>query len=323
MPAGFTHILLAKHFTNESGLDDSPLGFLLDEKLDYFQLGAVGPDLPYSQVTSKEMKEIADLFHNTDATCIPIKALEEIRRMPVGDQKDECFAFFLGFISHIVADGIIHPFVRDKVGPYKEGDNATKHRLLEMRLDVIFSDYIQKADLNCANFQDELKNPLASFDHVAELFSKCINSSYSKYTNSSDIKMWVKCMELLFESAANENNQYYSIVPGLSGFLYKDKSDILASISDDLILTNKTIDGRSANFRNSETHFLKDCVPKFFEALKPISQKAYGYVYETDNIHKFDNSDLPAINLDTGRRIDLSNGIDGYNLNEPAVYWEL
>ncbi|MAF79233.1 MAG: hypothetical protein CME60_13810, partial [Halobacteriovoraceae bacterium] len=63
--------------------------------------------------------------------------------MPDGDQKDEAFSFFLGFASHVVADGVIHPFVRDKVGDYD--NNATEHRLLEMRLDVILLNEFTKS----------------------------------------------------------------------------------------------------------------------------------------------------------------------------------
>ncbi len=39
------------------------------------------------------------------------------------------FTFFLGYISHVLADGIIHPFVRDKVGEYSEKDDFMNRTL--------------------------------------------------------------------------------------------------------------------------------------------------------------------------------------------------
>lgn len=320
MPSGFTHILLAKTFNERSNHLNDELEVLLLEKLDYFQLGAIGPDLPYSQIPMIQNKdeEVADDFHWHNTNQVALKCLEDIKAMTEGYEKRECFAFVLGFISHIVADGIIHPFVRDKVGPYKENDNATKHRLLEMRLDVLLADEINYGEINCTKLQDELKNPLSNFDHVADIFSKNIKSVYAKNISSGQVKTWVKTMEGLFETAANSCNQYYSFIPGLNGFLYKDLRELKATALDDLILKKHEAKGRKINFRDKETHFYNDCLPRFYEVMSKIAIKAHSFVFQNGT---FGEVDLPAINLDTGR--SLSDGMDGYNLDSPAIYWSL
>ena len=146
MPSGYTHMLLTRTFKEEAGLTDHDIGFLLDAQIKYFQLGALGPDLPYSQeltLVNRSAAQIADKFHYEKTNLIPVRAFNRIKNMADGDKKDQAFAFFMGYASHIVADGIIHPFVRDKVGDYAE--NKTAHRTLEMRLDVIFLNHLTKS----------------------------------------------------------------------------------------------------------------------------------------------------------------------------------
>lgn len=160
MPCGYTHILLAKTLVEKTNLTDHELGLLLAENMKYFQLGALGPDLPYSQLmglTNRGTAKIADKFHYNKTNNIPIRAFNRIKALE-GDEKDQAFAFFLGYACHVVADGIIHPFIRDKVGDYAE--NTKEHRTLEMRLDVIFLNELTKSpghalSLNYTNMHDQ------------------------------------------------------------------------------------------------------------------------------------------------------------------------
>jgi hypothetical protein len=132
-----------------------------------------------------------------------------------GEEKDHAFAFFLGFAAHIVADGIIHPYVRDKVGDYH--DNQNDHRILEMRLDVFFLHELTKGfgeslNFNFTNIHDQIKDPLTNFRHVSSLFSQLIKEVYGKEVTAETAEEWVEDMHTVFELAESSNNQYYAII---------------------------------------------------------------------------------------------------------------
>lgn len=327
MPAGFTHILLAKTF-NENAIfndfeDEDILKAYLDSSIDYFQLGAIGPDLPYSQLANpfnKNETKIADKFHYEKTNQIPILALGKVREIEDEMKKVEAFSFFCGYISHMVADGIIHPFVRDKVGPYKK--NSEKHRLLEMRLDVLFLEYLTKssgniAEINNSKIQDQLGNASKNFDDIAAIFADVINKVHNSGVDGAVVTEWAQDMEFLFETAANEHNQYYAFVPLIAGLLYKNTEELLNTKDKDLFLgKNEAID-RAMNFRGRDTHFFNDCIPTYYKALSPILRRAYEYVFNNSEV--LTDRELPAINLDTGRLLKHKLG---YDLDQAAVYWE-
>lgn len=324
MPSGYTHCFLVRLFNEKSiGLKDD-LAFLLSEKIKYFQLGAIGPDLPYSQIPRPQNKheKIADKFHLENANELPLRALSRIKGQADGSNKDEAFSFFLGFISHIVADGIIHPFVRDKVGDYHE--NQTEHRVLEMKLDVIFLNEITKGsgsgqNLNFTNYHEQLKDPLSrDFSHVSKLMADLINEIYGEALTSKDIEDWIDDMHDLFAIAEGENNQYYAFIPGMKNFLFPHLSAVIENKDQYLVLKKNEAKGRDQNFLGKDVHFLDDCVPMFYKAFTPIAIKAYEFIYE--NGSPLSDTDFPVINLDTGRRLKIASGND---LNQAAAFWEM
>lgn len=326
MPSGYTHMLLARTFNEEAKLTEHELGFLLAENLKYFQLGALGPDLPYSQeltATNRKAMKMADRFHYEKTNQIPIRAFNRIKSMPAGNEQDQAFAFFLGFASHIVADGIIHPFIRDKVGDYNE--NKTPHRTLEMRLDVIFLDYLTKSsgrgqNLNYTNMHDQVIDPLSkNFDHVSSLFARLIFEVYGgAFLPNAEIEDWIKGIHRVFGLAESSNNQFYAGFPILKDFLFHDKETVLKEAENDLLLKVNAAKGRDVNFAGRDIHFLKDCVPSFHKTFRKVAIAAYAFVYEGG--FKFDATILPPINLDTGRSLLVA---DGNNLGAKADYWEL
>lgn len=323
MPSGYTHMLLARTFKEKAGLIDHEIGFLLDENIKYLQLGSLGPDLPYSQemtLTNRSAVQIANKFHYEKTNQIPIRAFNRIKSMVDDEKKAQAFAFFLGYASHVVADGIIHPFVRDKVGDYEE--NKAPHRTLEMRLDVLFLDYLTKQsgkgqELNNTNFHDQITDPLTKdFSHISTLFSRLIFEVYGPRLHSTEIESWVQGMHKVFGIAESSNNQFYSWLPVMKEYLFHNHKDVLDRSGDDLLLKRNDAKGRPANFADKDIHFLNDCVPEFYRVFKKIALAAYSFVYEEGE--KFDSSKLPAINLDTGRALLAA---DGKDLNSSPVYW--
>src|SRR3989339_1118828 len=190
MASGITHILLMKNL--QSLLPDGKLKKVLQSGRDFLQVGAVGPDLPYASIADDDLffttqSDLADKFHYEKTNELILKAFKEIKGITNAREKRFMFCFFLGFASHIIADGIIHPFVRDKVGNYHE--NQTAHRVLEMQLDVLLLHHLtltsnKPINLNNSKIYDELINFDNNFypevGKVSQLFSKLIAEVYQQ-----------------------------------------------------------------------------------------------------------------------------------------------
>lgn len=327
MPSGITHILLVKTFNEESRHGNNELELLLDEKLKVFQVGALAPDLAYSQqLPNRDLfsdeDEFSDLFHYDKTSDIPLGAFKAIKNIGDQEAKDTNFAFFLGYAAHLVADGIVHPFVRDKVGNYD--DASGPHRALEMRLDGIFLDYLsskngQSIDVNFAELHDQIKDVRKpELKKISSLFSKLIKDVYNKNLKPVEIEDWIDDLHDIFEIAASKNNCYYARFPGASSYLYNDTSKVLANRDRDLWLRNGDVVGRSKTFLGKDVHFLNDCIPQFYKAFSKVALSAYSYVYE--NGPAIDANLLSAINLDTGRTLATAKG---KNLDMPAFYWSV
>lgn len=322
MPSGYTHIMLSRKCREKIQDTSFDLFSLLQSKGKYYQLGALGPDLPYSQIVfglDNDDEDIADLFHYQKTNQLFLASLEEIKKLPTGDLQDEAFAFFLGFASHIVADGVIHPFIRDKVGDYD--DNKTDHRTLEMRIDVYLYDEFYGGNLNFSNLHDQMLDVFKKdFSHVSDLMSKLLKNIYGVNLHRLRVEKWVKDMNMLFGAAEGENNHYYSnikvgkIKPG--DFLFPDIKDILNRKEEDLFLGINEANGVPVNFANRDIHFIKDCIPMYENVFSNIASKAYAYVYEGKD--KLAETDFQAINLDTGRSLAVNGG---KNLDTPVILW--
>lgn len=323
MPSGYTHCILAQEFNERANHGNTNLKFLLQEKIRYFQLGALGPDLAYSQqIKMSSQKKVADKLHYEFTNQVPLSAFNKIKAMPDSEEKDELFCFFLGYFSHIVADGVIHPFIRDKVGDYAE--NATDHRVLEMRLDVILMHEFSRQksggaglNLNYTNMHDQIIDPLSkNFKHVSSMFAEIINQLHGLSVTSDNVESWVRDMHTVFEVAENENNQFYAILPLFKDYLFKDVNDVLKNKDSYLVLKNHEAKGRQSSFLNSDIHFIKDCIPMFYDAFRPRALSAYEYVYNGKG--SIDDKTIPAINLDTGRSLAFD---DGNNLDKGVTFW--
>ena len=285
MPSGYTHCFLARNFNVLSKMQNDDLKFLLNEKIKYFQVGAIGPDLPYSQLLRPQnsLEKIADDFHYKSTNRLYLEALQEIKKMPEGDNRDETFCFFLGFASHVVADGVIHPFVRDKVGDYEQ--NSTDHRLLEMRLDVILLNEYTKlsghaVNLNTSDYHHQIKDVLSKdFSHISTLFAGLIKNLYGYDVDKTNIEDWVDDMHDMFGIAEGKYNQFYAWVPGLKDYLYRDHDDLLKNKEKDLVLEEREAKGRSINFAGRKVHFINECIPMFYSAFTPLALKSFKYVY--------------------------------------------
>lgn len=312
MASGLTHILLTKKLQDH--LQDGDLKNILAFAADSFQVGAVAPDLPYAGIVDDDFffsneSSLADDFHYRATNQIPLLSLKKLKELNGKIETElnyHMFSFFLGYISHVVADGIIHPFVRDKVGEYNE--NQAAHRSLEMQLDVLFFEELTKksgfaSELNYTNMHDELENflSLSYKNDIAHSFSELINTVYQQNYSIDKILGWIKGLHRMFEIAEGDHPRFYRVLEANS-FTYRNRADI---DFDNATKLNKPKD-RASNFLNtSEINFFDDCLPQYFKSFVPIAEKAFEYVFQKGMV--LNERDIPAINLDTGRLLPSNN----------------
>lgn len=325
MPSAITHILLVKNLQSKEL--STRLSATLAAGKYFLQVGAVGPDLPYSSQASVagllfgDDSELADKFHYERANQIPLIALKKIKNSTTFTVKERryLFNFFAGYISHIVADGVIHPFVRDKVGNYSE--HKTEHRTLEMRLDVLLNNYFTKksgkpTEYNYTDIHEELLNiHNAEESHVVvEVFKTLIKETYNMDFNDEDITDWINGLYNLISAAEGNHLAIYRNLSILDGLIFKNFSDLELK-KDKLIILKAPSDGVANNFMHKEQiHFFNDCIPQFYDRFIPILKKAYAYIYH--NGSELTDEDIPSIDLDTGREEMYAN-----NLDMIPVFW--
>lgn len=313
MPSGITHILLSRNFQDQ--LPDNKLKKILAASKAFYQVGSVGPDLPYSSLFDidlifSDQRELADKMHYTTTNQIPLKALTKIKAIPSINlmrrrEKRYKFAFFLGYIAHIIEDCLFHPFIRDKVGDYK--GNETAHRILEMRIDVLLYHHFYNrtgapGEFNYANIHDELLN-IESYrqtNAVMKLFRDCINEVYNEDLDTETVQGWVVGLYRLFAVAEGEHPAIYRNLNISDGILYRNYDD-LKNKADDILVLTKPKD-REQNFLNANrVHLIDDCIPRFSQIFTPIAEKCYEYVYEDGP--ELTDADLSNTDLDTGRPV--------------------
>ncbi len=326
MASGITHILLMKNLQQVL-----PVGSKIKRKLaqarDILNVGAIAPDLPYASIADNDFfltteSELADKFHYEKTNELPLKAFHYIRSIKNDKTKREInflFSFFIGYVSHLIADGIIHPYVRDMVGDYNE--HKEEHRVLEMQLDVLYFEYITKhsgkpLNLNYTNLHDELANfekeTYPQTELVLKTFNGLINEVYNFNCSVNDLFGWVKGIYRMFSVAEGDHGIYRNI-PFVKPFLFPDLHELKENNKDILILT-KPID-RDENFlKKDKIDFFDDCVPMFYEKFIPVLNKAYKFVYEDGA--ELTAEDVKGIDLDTGRDLAVNN-----DLNEIPLYW--
>jgi len=338
MASGYSHILITKWVRDALPGVNEELDNIIDAGQYLFQLGAVAPDLPYASIADGDLflsneSKVADFFHYYHTNQIPLRALDKLKNTDNIDFKYAAFAFFTGYLSHVIIDGLVHPFVRDMVGDYEQ--NQAAHRSLEMAIDVLLYDYFTRdsgeADnLRAANLYKELK----SVDEetykmqIFELFSYLICNIYSdemkkeklkqKDVNSKKIDGWKNGLMTLFKVAETNVPRIYFIEKLQNSFFFQDSNEVLNDPEKYLLLTPEKVQGNDNKIFNNSTqiHFINDILPKIADVLTEALQISYNYVFE--NGPRPTEITIPQINLDTGRSLAVNGG---KNLNEMVKLW--
>jgi len=137
MAGPYAHITLVNELRASGTLDavfsETPAALeALREYFPFCELGSVSPDYP-NLAPGDRAGEWADAMHYRRTGAMIRQGIERLTSHR-GDGKARMLAWLLGYSAHVVADAVIHPVVRCKVGDYFE--NRKQHRVCEMNQDA-------------------------------------------------------------------------------------------------------------------------------------------------------------------------------------------
>ncbi|WP_413578565.1 zinc dependent phospholipase C family protein [Bdellovibrio sp. HCB290] len=325
MPAGFTHLAFARksldHLESESGKNAKDI---LDADIGLYLFGCVSPDIPYmgrfdgNPFTNN--KEVADDLHYRKTNEVPLlglKAAKEAVKAGNEELAEALFSFYIGYTSHLIADGIVHPFIRDMVGDYEVAE--TEHRILEMKLDVLISKRLVGVEVNGVNLQKDLDyvNDSVQLSQVFQSFSTVIEQVHGHKLKPGKIEDLLKAMKTALDIAEGEFPSWYQLLGKHFGAAYLDEKKVVGEEATLVNLTFPIDAAEKGNLQNfmkaNKVNFFEHVMPRFFSTFPGLIEKAYDYVFNNGP----EVTDLiPAINLDTGR--SLAN----QDLNNKPVLWE-
>lgn len=320
MPSGITHMILSRLVLDEvAEARNGKIKQFLNKERGLYILGSVGPDLPYmpTPMQYKKTKELANTMHTSATNSVPLKGLaaakENFKAGKISEAK-ALFAFYTGYCSHIVADGIIHPFVRDMVGDYEKA--ITEHQTLEVKLDVLIADKYFDGDCSSMDIHEEL-DFLKDSNHSELIFSnyaQLLNEIYPNWHIVADqVKTWSERIDTIFDVATGSFPDWYRGLMGDLGLSHQHINVVRAESKQLIELTlPKLHEGIQPpwNYMNKPlVNIFDDIIPQYLRIFPKVALSAYEYVFE--------NGPEPVnfileINLDTGRLLTSSNFNEGH-----------
>ncbi|HOV38442.1 MAG TPA: zinc dependent phospholipase C family protein [Spirochaetales bacterium] len=143
MPKELTHWMLAKKAGDQIVEEGNApaISRCIREAPNLFLLGAVGPDFLFYYLTGKEkdaFQSAAMVLHGRDGGNTLRPLAETVKRYS-SKFGTRIGAFLLGYLCHVVADSVFHPWILYTVG--KGTEQATyEHHVLESSLDLFVKD---------------------------------------------------------------------------------------------------------------------------------------------------------------------------------------
>ena len=330
MASGLSHIMLTQKILD--GLSPGKLKNYLAYNSGLVFVGSVAPDLPYLSILDSSFTEndefLANYFHYDLTDQIVKEGLRKIKASTDSEEvKAAQFTLIAGYASHVIVDGIFHPFVRDKVGDYNaKSKNKTNHRLLEMKIDVLLMQKLYGHELNTSAFQDILTTYQTDehSDEAFKLFLYLIKDVYgrlpeyiekqSQITFDKLIK-WISALHRSLNMAEGDFPKLYREVVGKKALAYLNLEDILTE-RDELLTLGLPVDRKVHNLSDNflqqgrEIKFFDDVYPRCLKKVPEFWESACEYVFGDGG-----EPDFPAINLDNGRLSQNS------RLTEIPYYW--
>lgn len=318
MPSAISHMLLCEYLEIKKGMKYK---ISKSKNLPYYLLGSISPDLPYASIGDNKLlkneSDLANLLHFTarrqeqtkSPNQVPIRGLSRLKdnhQSIAKAERDALFWFVVGYASHVIADGIFHPFVQDLVGRY-EGKNKADHRALEMGIDVLLTRHFTEKsgcaleasysgnDLKIAGFKDRKYSGAAM-----ELLSDLILEIYDYQVKPKELLRWVHGLSRLFCLSSGKWPSWMRSIDTTNAYVFRQISDLTGKEDQYLKLTKPKY--WKDNFLNIESiSVIDDCLPRFNEKMLRFLDKAFNCIFQ-DGV-ALTEEDLPGFSLDTGRAV--------------------
>lgn len=251
MPGAYCHLTLVNCLVNSQSLSRADLPTNAQKALmthtKYCELGAVSPDYPYMDALSAGSKEWADVQHHKIKGAIKANIIHtgvKALRIMSGVTQARCFAWFCGYVSHIVADVTIHPVVNLKVGYYEEG-NQSAHRRMEMHEDVYIyherygseigiSEHVNSQFRGCC----DPKSNESLHPDIRGFWAVLLKESYPRIYDETppQIDKWHRSFLFLIDRVAEEGQTFFLPSRHLeaNGLLYPAQGTVDRQYIDDL-----------------------------------------------------------------------------------------
>lgn len=188
MAGGYTHVTIVQIAAEEIRKNPELLyeehRLALSRWLKFLLIGSMGPDYPYLDVLSAPSEAWATAMHTPACIDVIRECVRLIRPITAPLRRQKCVAWLFGFGAHCVTDGVVHPVVNLKVGPYEQ--NKTAHRRCEMSQDVLAHRKLKlgSIDINAQlslNVTETAADGTGKFrldEHVAGMWASALNTVF-------------------------------------------------------------------------------------------------------------------------------------------------
>lgn len=214
MPACVAHMLIARKVREGLAASNAAPEFvqMLAENSRYMELGSLGPDLPYYAIRGRWPHDFSedsddepgestwgDLLHSRKPNIVPLELIEAAWRASDGNYSTHdkmAFAFACGYLTHIAADQIVHPFVNRIAGPYYASHkNKRTHRMVEVYQDVALYASVERGDVMDAEPNTWCDVTQGKRPNTEDWFRSTLRSAFNKVygcaPDDGDIERWV------------------------------------------------------------------------------------------------------------------------------------
>ena len=183
MAGAFCHWMIVEEALEN--LPDNEYSTILGQKKNFVSIGAVGPDYPYLSELAGNLLKIhswADRMHYENTQEFVKNGISGLLAMNRGAENFKiCLAWLCGYVSHLLADSIIHPIVNAIVGGAYIF-TSSDHRICEMIQDTNIFYKIKGVDLSNAAY--------------VQLFASCSDSTDRDRIHPAIRDFWLAILKM-------------------------------------------------------------------------------------------------------------------------------
>jgi hypothetical protein len=223
MPGSVAHMLIFEAALAEidNQRDCGDLVSMLKGRMNYGRLGSLGPDLPYfNGVLRTAVSFLAagynqpepivqwgDLLHSKTPNLFPLTMIEIAWRETDPDEEEwdviaqNQWAFIMGYLTHVAADQMIHPYINKISGNYyRDKEKRKKHLDCEVYQDVVaFNNRYKKSilDEHLDTWVNIHTKSGKTEPHFRRFLQKSFKETHAIYPSENDIENWYRGLSFI------------------------------------------------------------------------------------------------------------------------------